>query len=64
MKRYAVSALACATAGNFDMCLKIRMGNDAEYIGVCSNFKEGAPAVPPPPGTPNLIQCFFLTGKL
>jgi hypothetical protein len=63
-RHYDNARLACATAGNFSMCLKIKMDSEADYIGACSGFKEGAPAVAPPPETPNLIECFFLTGKL
>ena len=56
--------LECATAANFNMCLNIKMGSEADYIGACSGFKEGAPAVAPSPEAPNLLECFFLTGKL
>jgi hypothetical protein len=63
-RRYDAARLECATAGNFNMCLKIKMGSEADYIGACSGFKEGAPTVAPSPETPNLIECFFLTGKL
>jgi hypothetical protein len=58
-EKYSAIRLECATAGNFKNCLRIKMGADATYIGPCSGFDEGAPAVPPSPETPNKVQCWF-----
>jgi hypothetical protein len=58
-KKYSEARLECATAGNFINCLRIKMGEDAIYSGVCGGFDEGAPAVPLPPETPNAFQCFL-----
>ncbi len=58
-KKYSEPRLECATAGNFKTCLRIKMGNDASYSGMCSGYDEGAPAVPLPPETPNAVACFF-----
>jgi hypothetical protein len=60
-RQYDAARLECATAGDFNMCVKIKMGNEADYIGACSGFKEGAPAINPSPETPTLFECFFLT---
>jgi hypothetical protein len=57
-KKYDAVRLECATAGNFRTCLRIKMGEDASYIDVCSNG-EGAPALPSSPETPNDFECFF-----
>jgi hypothetical protein len=59
-KKYDRVRLECATAGNFGTCLRIKMGDDAEYSGLCSNGAEGAPAAPPPPQTPNMVGCFIV----
>src|SRR5262249_61990704 len=60
-KKYSEARLECATAGNFKTCLRIKMGEDAAYIGMCSGYEDGAPAVPLPPETPNAVDCFFRT---
>lgn len=60
-KKYSEARLECATAGNFKTCLRIKMGTDASYTGVCSGYDDGAPAVPLSPETPNAVECFFLT---
>jgi hypothetical protein len=60
-KKYSEVRLECATAGSFKTCLRIKMGDNASYSGPCSGYVEGAPAVPPPPGTPSAFECFFRT---
>jgi hypothetical protein len=59
-RNYDRVRLECATAGHFKTCLRIKMGNEAQYADLCSGFKEGAPAEPRPKETPNFVQCFFL----
>jgi hypothetical protein len=59
-EKYSAIRLECATAGNFKNCMRIKMGADATYIGLCSGFDEGAPAVPSSPETPNKVECWFL----
>jgi hypothetical protein len=59
-KKYDQVRLECATAGNFRTCLRIKMGNDASYSDTCS-LSEGGPALRPPPDTPTVLECFFLT---
>ena len=58
-KKYSEARLACATAGNFQTCLRIKMGDAASFSGICSGNDEGAPAVPLPLQTPNAVDCFF-----
>jgi hypothetical protein len=59
-RKYDTVRLECATAGSFKTCLRIKMGDDANYIDACS-LSDGAPALPPPPDTPNALECFFRT---
>jgi hypothetical protein len=59
-KKYDQVRLECATAGNFRTCLRIKMGDDAAYRDTCS-LSEGGPALLPPPETPTVLECFFLT---
>jgi hypothetical protein len=58
-KKYDEMRLECATAGNLKTCLRIKMGEDASYIGTCSGYVEGGPAVPLAPETPNALGCFY-----
>jgi hypothetical protein len=60
-KKYDTVRLECATAGNFKTCLRIKMDNVANFSEICSGYNEGAPALPPSPDTPNVVECFFLT---
>jgi hypothetical protein len=60
-KKYSEARFECATAGNLKTCLRIKMGDDAPYSGICSGYDEAAPAVPLPPETPDAVTCFFLT---
>jgi hypothetical protein len=60
-KRYDTVRLECATAGSFKTCMRIKMGDDADYSDVCSGYAQGAPALPNPPETPNIVECFFIT---
>src|SRR5262249_37204494 len=39
-KKYSEARLECATAGNFKTCLRIKMGEDAAYIGMCSGYED------------------------
>ena len=59
--KYGDARFQCATAANFKSCVQIKMGSDADYIGVCSDFVEGAPAIPTSSDTPNSVRCFFLS---
>ena len=59
-KKYDEVRLECATAGSFKTCLRVKMGSDADFSGMCSGFVEGGPALPRPPETPNIVECFFL----
>jgi hypothetical protein len=60
-RKYDTMRLECATAGSFKTCLRIKMGDDADYSDICSGYSQGAPALPRPPETPNRVECFFLT---
>jgi hypothetical protein len=59
-KKYDDVRLECATAGSFKTCLRVKMGSDADFSGMCSGSVEGGPALPRPPETPNIVECFFL----
>ena len=59
--KYSEARLACATAGNFKTCVRIKMGEDSFYSEMCSGYDVGAPAVPRPPQTPDAVECFHLT---
>jgi len=58
-KKYSEARSQCAVAGNFKTCLRLKMGDDASYSGMCSGYEDGAAAVPLPPETPNAVDCFF-----
>jgi hypothetical protein len=58
-KKYSKVREECATAGSFKTCLRIKMGDDAHWIDTCNGYVEGGPALPPPPETPNSVECFF-----
>jgi hypothetical protein len=60
-KKYDTVRLECATAGSFKTCLRVKMGDDSVFANSCNGYSEGGPALPPPPGTPNVVECFFLT---
>jgi hypothetical protein len=60
-RRYDTVRLECAAAGSFKTCLRIKMGDEAGYGDVCSGYDQGAPALPPLPDTPNMVECFVLT---
>ena len=59
-KKYSEVRLECATAGSFKTCLRIKMGSDVNYNGMCSGYEDGAPAIPLSPQAPNAVSCFFL----
>ena len=59
-KKYDKERLECANAGSFKTCLRIKMGDDSVFTDSCNGYNEGGPALPPPPGAPNVIECFFL----
>ena len=48
----------CASAGNIDTCLRIKMGDD--FRERCGVDYEGGPAALLDPRTPNALRCFFL----
>jgi hypothetical protein len=60
-KKYDTVRLECATAGSFKTCLRVKMGDDAVFANSCNGYNEGGPALPPLVGTPNIVECFFLT---
>ena len=50
----------CATAGNIDTCLRIKMGDDFRDVETCRVDYKGGPAALLDPRTPNAFRCFFL----
>ena len=50
----------CATAGNIDTCLRIKMGDDFRDVETCGVDYEGGFAALLDPRTPNALRCFFL----
>jgi hypothetical protein len=60
-KKYDTVRLECATAGSFKTCLRVKMGDDAVFANSCNGYNEGGPALPPLVGTPNIVECFFIT---
>jgi hypothetical protein len=59
-RTYDKVRLECATAGNFKTCLRIKMGDDAQYAELCSGYDVGSSALPLDPQTPDMVRCFFL----
>jgi len=53
----------CATAGNIETCLRIKMGDDFRDVETCGVDYEGAPAALLNPRTPNALRCFFLNAS-
>jgi hypothetical protein len=53
----------CATAGNIDACLRIKMGDDFRDVETCGVDYEGGPAALLDPRTPNALRCFFLNAS-
>jgi len=53
----------CATGGNIDTCLRIKMGDDFRHVETCDVDYEGAPAALLDPRTPNALRCFFLNAS-
>jgi hypothetical protein len=60
-KKYDTVRLECATAGSIKTCLRVKMGDDSVFANSCNGYNEGGPALPPPVGTPGVIECFFLS---
>jgi hypothetical protein len=60
-KKYDQVRLECATANNSKNCIRIKMDENANFIGVCSGYSDGGPAVPLPADTPNALDCWFRT---
>jgi len=52
--RYANYRQECATAGNFDLCLNVKMGDDAAKIGACTNNGN---LLTEPPNMPDWVTC-------
>jgi hypothetical protein len=55
--KYASARQECATAGNFDQCMKIKMGDDAWKVGSCTsdgNYRNA------PPDMPGRVRCLGL----
>jgi hypothetical protein len=59
-KKYDEARLECATAGSFSTCLRIKMGDVANFSEICSGSNDGAPALPLPRETPSTVGCFFI----
>ena len=53
----------CATAGNIDTCLRIKMGDDFRDVETCGVDYEGGFAALLDPRTPNALRCFFLNAS-
>ena len=53
----------CATAGNIETCLRIKMGDDFRDVETCGVDYEGGPAALLDPRTPNALRCFFLNAS-
>jgi hypothetical protein len=56
--KYATTRQECATAGNFDTCINVKMGDDTANISACTNdgeLYEGEPT-----DMPNPITCFLI----
>jgi hypothetical protein len=51
---YGRTRQACATAGNFDRCMDIKLGNQSDARGLCSD--DGTMAYPPA-DMPTVAQC-------
>jgi len=52
--RYAMSRQECATAGNFDLCLNVKMGDDVANISGCTNQGK---LKSEPPDMPGWLTC-------
>jgi hypothetical protein len=59
-KKYDQVRLECATAGSFKTCMRIKMGDEAQYGDLCSGYNEDGPALQLDPNTPDVVRCFFL----
>jgi hypothetical protein len=53
----------CATAGDIDTCLRIKMGDDFRDVETCGVDYAGGPAALLDPRTPNALRCFFLNAS-
>ena len=53
----------CATDGNIEACLRIKMGDDFRDVETCGVDYEGGPAALLDPRTPNALRCFFLNAS-
>jgi len=53
----------CATAGNIETCLRIKMGDDFRDVETCGVDYEGAPTALLNPRTPNALRCVFLNAS-
>ena len=57
--RYGAVRQECATAGNFNNCVRVKMGDaDSSQIDNCT--QDGKLAYVSPDGTPNLVECFLV----
>ena len=59
-RKYTGVREECATAGSFKICVRIKMGDDADLLDICMG-EDGAPRTAMLPGTPNRVECFFGT---
>jgi hypothetical protein len=56
--QYGSARQECATAGNFDNCISVKMGDqDAALTGMCTNDGE---LQDPPTHLPNVVECLLL----
>ncbi len=54
--QYSIARQQCAVAGNFDNCVSVKMGNDLQSVGMCTN--EGG-LLNSPTDLPSAMQCLF-----
>jgi hypothetical protein len=55
-ERYGTVRQECATAGDFNNCISVKMGNDADKVGQCVN--DGSVALLSTDQMPNAVECF------
>jgi hypothetical protein len=60
-QKYGVTRQECATAGNFDLCVSVKMGDDDfNEISSCNN--DGSVS-DPPDNSPSYLQCAILGAR-
>ena len=56
-ERFAAVRQECATAGNFENCVSVKLGDAASMIGECTN--DGMVATPYPDTVPSAVECWL-----